>query len=86
MNNITSELLKVEKTHFDQGRRDLVAGDALQSFEEYFAESKDKEKIIALARKLERSKSPRAKKNATQFLQRHGTDKRMKQTIAPRQI
>lgn len=71
MNRITSELLKVEKTHFDQGRRDLIFSDVLESFEEYFEESKDKEKIIALAKRLEHSRSPRAKKTAKQFLQRH---------------
>ena len=51
--------------------RDLISSDVLQSFDEYFAVSKDKGKIIALAKKLERSKSPRAKKTAKQFLQRH---------------
>ncbi|MCL5067965.1 MAG: hypothetical protein M1368_06400 [Thaumarchaeota archaeon] len=51
--------------------RDLISSDVLQSFDEYFAVSKDKQRIIALAKKLERSKSPRAKKIAKQFLQRH---------------
>jgi hypothetical protein len=71
-NKIISELLKQEKeTHFDQGRKDLIAADALQFFEEYFEASADKEKIIALARTLEHSKSPKAKKTAKLFLERH---------------
>lgn len=71
MNRITLKLLKVEETHFDQGRRDLISGDALESFEEYFEKSKHKEKIIALARRLEKSRSPRAKMIAKKFLHQH---------------
>lgn len=67
-NKITTELLDVQNTHFDQIRKDLIAGDALRSFEQYFEKSHQKEKIVSLARQLSRSKSPSAKKIARQFL------------------
>ena len=72
-NQITAKLLKVGELHFDKGRRDLIAGDVLQSIEKYFDALTDEKEIIAFAKRLRRSKSPRGKKAAEKFLEKHCT-------------
>jgi hypothetical protein len=67
--NITEKLLTVEGTRYKH--RELVQANALRSFSEYFDLVKDREKVLELARELQKNKSQRAKKEATEFLKQH---------------
>jgi hypothetical protein len=66
---ITNRLLSIDKTHHDPERRDLVNGGAIESFKEYFDQAGDKNKIIEFVKKQLRSKSPRTKKIAKEFME-----------------
>jgi len=66
---ITNRLLSIDKTHHDPERVDLVKGSAIESFKEYFEESKDKKKIIEFVKKQLKSKSPKTKKIAKEFIE-----------------
>jgi hypothetical protein len=69
---ITNKLLNIDKTHHDPERKDLVKGSAIESFKEYFDQTKNKKKIIDFARKQLKSKSPKSKKIAKEFLEKFG--------------
>jgi hypothetical protein len=66
---ITNRLLNIDKTHHDPERRDLVKGAIIESFREYFDQAKNKKKIIDFARKQLKSRSPKTKKIAKEFLE-----------------
>jgi hypothetical protein len=63
---ITDRLLNIDKT--TQKHKDLIKAGAIESFGEYFAESKDKERIIAFVRQQLDSESPKTRKIAKEFL------------------
>ncbi len=69
---ITDKLLGIDKTHHAPGRKELIKGYAIEAFGEYFAEAKDKEKILEFVEKQQKSKSPRTKKAAQKFLEKAG--------------
>jgi hypothetical protein len=69
---ITNKLLSIDKTHHAPGRKELIKGYAIEAFGEYFAEAKDKEKIVEFVAKQLKSKSPRTQKAAQKFLQKAG--------------
>lgn len=67
---ITEKLLRIDNTHFDQQRKDLIKAGAIQSFEKYFEESKDKEKILQFVKNQLNCQSPKTQKVAKEFLKK----------------
>jgi hypothetical protein len=67
---ITNRLLSVEKTHHDPSRKQLINGYAIESFSKYYGQAREKRKILDFVRKQLKSKSPRTRKIAKQFLQK----------------
>ena len=67
---ITDKLLNIDNTNHSQEHKELIKGYIIEGFSEYFEESKDKEKIIEFVRKQLKSKSPRTRRQAEQFLRK----------------
>jgi hypothetical protein len=67
---ITDRLLSIDKT--TQKHKDLIKAGAIESFGEYFAESKDKEKIVEFVRQQLNGESPKTRKIAKEFLEKWG--------------
>ena len=65
---ITDTLLTIDRTHHDPERKDLIKGGAIESFDEYFEETKDKKKILEFVREQLECMSPKTKKLAKDFL------------------
>lgn len=65
---ITDRLLSIDQTHHDPERRDLIKSGAIESFAEYFGESKDQKKILEFVKKQQECKSPKTRKLAREFL------------------
>ena len=71
-NRITGELLSIDQTHHDPERKDLIKAGAIESFAEYFAETKDQKKILEFVRKQQGCKSPKTRKLAREFIENWG--------------
>lgn len=69
--SITKRLLAIDNTHHQEGRKDLMKGDIIQTFESFFEGSSDKEDILAFAKAQAKSSSPRTRKIAKAFLKKH---------------
>ncbi len=69
---ITSKLLAIDETHHPAERKDLIKGQALEAFEEYFETSERKGEILEFARAQLESKSPKTRKIAKAFLKTWG--------------
>jgi hypothetical protein len=69
---ITKKLLGISQTHFDAERKGLVAGAAIDSFEEYFSQSSNQDEIASFVRRQLNSASPKARKLAAAFLKKWG--------------
>ena len=69
---ITNRLLNIDQTHHDPERRDLIKGSTVDSFRAYFEEARNKRKIIDFVKKQLKSKSPKSKKIAKEFLEQFG--------------
>ena len=67
---ITGRLLNIDKTN--QKHKDLVKAGAIDSFGEYFEESKDKEQIIEFVKQQLDCESPKTRKKAKEFLKKWG--------------
>jgi len=67
---ITNKLLNIDKT--SQEHRDLIKAGAIESFGEYFEESKDKQKIIEFVKHQLNCESPKTRKKAKEFLKKWG--------------
>jgi hypothetical protein len=67
---ITNRLLSVEKTHHDPSRKQLIKGYVIESFSKYYEQAREKRKIFEFVQKQLKSKSPRTRKMAKQFLQK----------------
>jgi len=67
---ITNKLLNIDKTN--QEHKDLVKAGTIESFSEYFEESKDKKKIIEFVNKQLNCESPKTRKKAKEFLNKWG--------------
>ena len=67
---ITERLLEIDKTHHHQERKDLIKADVIGSFEEFFEESHDKERILAFVEEQLECSSPKTRKAAKAFLAR----------------
>jgi hypothetical protein len=65
---ITARLLNIDKTM--QKHKDLIKSGAIDSFDEYFAESGDKESIIEFVKKQLDGESPKTRKKAKEFLRK----------------
>jgi hypothetical protein len=66
---ITNRLLNIEKTH--KGKQiELIKAYVIEAFNEYFAESSDKNKIVDFVKAQLKSKSPKTRKVAKEFLKR----------------
>ena len=67
---ITNILLDIEQIH--PGKQiELVKSAVIESFSEYFNESKNKEKIMDFVKKQLYSSSPKTKKTAKEFLDKY---------------
>jgi len=67
---ISERLLDIDETHHDQGRKNLIKADVIESFGEFFAESPDKERILTFAEEQLVCSSPTTRKAAKAFLAR----------------
>jgi AAA+ ATPase superfamily predicted ATPase len=65
---ITERLLNLDNAAYKH--KELVQANALRSFSQYFDRISDKDKIVSLAKDLQKSKSSRAKKEAAEFLEK----------------
>ena len=65
---ITNKLLNIDKT--TQKHKDLIKAGAIESFNEYFDEAKNKEEIIKFVKKQLNCKSPKTIKKAKEFLKK----------------
>ncbi len=65
---ITTILLNINETQHNPSRKDLIKGDIIESFNEYFEDIKEKEKIIKFVRSQLGSSSPSTVKKAKKFL------------------
>ena len=68
---ITKILFNIDKTHYEQDRKDLIKAGAIQSFEVYFDRYPKKEKIIAFVEQLKNCRSPKTRKIASHFLAKY---------------
>lgn len=71
-NKITDKLLRIDETHHDPQRRDLVKSDIIAAFDEYFEDAEDKEKIIEFVKGQLDCDSPKTRKVAARFLEKWG--------------
>ena len=67
---ITDKLLNIDGT--SQKHKDLIKAGAIDSFGEYFAESRDKEKILEFVKQQLNCESPKTRKKAREFLKKWG--------------
>lgn len=67
---ITEKLLSIDKTHHKPDRRELVKSEAIVAFSEYFDRAQDKERILEFVNGQLKSKSPKNRKNAREFLKK----------------
>jgi hypothetical protein len=66
---ISDRLLAIDKTHHKH--KDLIKGDAIQSFDEFFEEIDNKEEILAFVEAQLECSSPKTRKAAKAFLNKH---------------
>ncbi len=67
---IAERLLDIDRTHHEQERKDLIKADIIQSFEQFFEESEDRERILAFVGEQLECSSPKTRKEAKGFLNR----------------
>ncbi|MFX1310700.1 MAG: hypothetical protein ACFE9M_04595 [Promethearchaeota archaeon] len=67
---ITNVLLSINGTQHNPNRKDLIKGDIIESFGEFFEEIKDKKKILEFVMSQLSSSSPSTVKKAKEFLSR----------------
>ena len=65
---ITNKLLNIDKTN--QKHKDLVKAGAIEAFDEYFEEAKNKKKILEFVKEQLNCKSPKTRKKAKEFLKK----------------
>jgi hypothetical protein len=69
---ITEKLLDIDRAHHAEGRKALIKADAVEFFETFFEELPDKERVLAFVEGMLACSSPKARKAAKAFLNRHG--------------
>jgi len=65
---IIKKLLGIDNTHHEEGRKDLIKHDIIQSFSLLFDQVTEKEEIISFVKKQLNSSSPKTRKAAKAFL------------------
>jgi len=70
---ITNKLLNIDKTN--QKHKDLVKASAIEAFDEYFEEAKNKKEILGFIKDQLNCKSPKTRKEAKKFLKKWGIEK-----------
>jgi hypothetical protein len=68
---IVEMLLGIDETHHHK-HKDLIKADAIQSFEAFFADYPDKERILGFVEQQLECSSPKTRKAAKAFLNKHG--------------
>jgi len=68
---ITERLLAVDETHHTESRKDLLKGDVIATFDEFFADAPDQKRILAFVEQQLTCSSPKTRKEAQAFLRRH---------------
>ena len=68
---IVERLLAVERTHHQEGRKDLLKGDVIDALEQLGAGAPDRERVVRFVEQQLASSSPRTRKAAQAFLKRH---------------
>jgi hypothetical protein len=74
---ITKRLLKIDETHHDPQRRDLVKSDIIEAFDDYFEQAVDKKGIMEFVRNQLECESPKTRKTARSFLERREKDPKL---------
>jgi hypothetical protein len=69
-NKITGKLLDIDKTHHPENRKPLIKAGAIESFDKYFPDALEKQRIIAFVRGTLESDSLKARKLARGFLKK----------------
>jgi len=69
---ITEKLFDIDQAHHAEGRKALIKADAVEFFETFFEELPDKERVLAFVEGMLACSSPKARKAAKAFLNRHG--------------
>jgi len=69
---ITEKLLDIDQAHHAEGRKALIKADAVGFFETFFEDLPDKERVLAFVEGMLACSSPKARKAAKAFLNRHG--------------
>jgi hypothetical protein len=69
-NRITERLLDIDKTHHSSECKNIIKGKALLSFNEYFEDSSDKEKIVEFVKNELNNKRPATRKKAEKILEK----------------
>jgi len=67
---ITNKLLSIDETNHNPNRKDLIKGDIIKAFSEYFEEIENKKEIIKFVKKQLKSTSPSTLKKVKEFLKR----------------
>ena len=67
---ITNKLLNIDKTHHSTECKNIIKGKAILSFEEYFEEYKNKEKIIQFAQKEFKNTRSATRKKAEKLIRK----------------
>lgn len=70
--SITDKLLNIDNTSHETGRKELIKTGVIEAFGDFFAESDDKDKIVAFVEKQLNSESPKTRKTARAFLNNLG--------------
>ncbi len=74
--HITARLLAVDETHHAEGRKDLLKGDIVEALDAFFAQVPDRAKVLSFVEAQLRSPSPRTRKAARAFLEKHANARR----------
>jgi hypothetical protein len=67
---IVNRLLKIDETHHDPERRDLVKGAIIEAFSVCFEDLKARRRIAEFVRKQLTCRSPKTRKSAAEFLKK----------------
>ncbi len=67
---ITNKLLSIDKTHHSSECKNVIKGDAIKAFDEYYEESSNKKKILEFVRSELKNTRPSTSKKAEKFLKK----------------
>ncbi len=67
---ITEILLQIDKTKHNPNRKDLIKGDIIESFSEYFKDITEKKEVLDFVKAQLNSSSPSTVKKAKEFLRK----------------